>query len=216
MERYSSRPSARGLEVQHQLESSRLQDRQLGRLGALKDLADIGARATIRPSEACRVCDRLHSNSELWPPPLPPFSDAGPLFPGSPAIGSQRLSGWRAGPSADAVRLRQMAWVAETAKMLPPHALYQQCVTLYVCSNAKFWLSPSQSLSRFARAGTSFIMTRSLRQKLALRARTQGFEPGNGWSGMQGSPSTAAQASVKRIPLSDAQDAPSVPACSRQ
>src|SRR2546430_13175602 len=35
---------------------------------------------------------------------------------------------WRAGPSADAVRLRQMAWVAETAKLLPPHALYQQCV----------------------------------------------------------------------------------------
>ena len=66
------------------------------------------------------------------------FSDAGPFFPGSPAIGSQRLSGWRAGPSADAVRLRQMAWVVETAKMLPPHALYQQCVTLYVCSNAKF------------------------------------------------------------------------------
>jgi hypothetical protein len=56
----------------------------------------------------------------------------------------QTLSGWRAGPSADAVRLRQMAWVAETAKMLPPHAPYQQCVTLYVCSNAKFWPSPSQ------------------------------------------------------------------------
>jgi hypothetical protein len=31
---------------------------------------------------------------------------------------------WRAGPSADAVRLRQMAWVAETAKMLPPRALF--------------------------------------------------------------------------------------------
>jgi hypothetical protein len=29
----------------------------------------------------------------------------------------------RAGPSAVAVRLRQMAWVTETAKMLPPHAL---------------------------------------------------------------------------------------------
>jgi hypothetical protein len=25
--------------------------------------------------------DRLHSNSELWPPRLPPFSDAGRLFP---------------------------------------------------------------------------------------------------------------------------------------
>jgi hypothetical protein len=35
-----------------------------------------------------------------------------------------------------------MAWVAETAKMLPPHALYQQCVTLYVCSNAKFLAKP--------------------------------------------------------------------------
>jgi hypothetical protein len=31
--------------------------------------------------------------------------------------------GARAAPSAVAVRLRQMAWVAETAKMPPPHAL---------------------------------------------------------------------------------------------
>jgi hypothetical protein len=42
-------------------------------------------------------------------------------------ISGRGLRGWRAGPSADAVRLRQMTWVAETAKMLPPHALYQQC-----------------------------------------------------------------------------------------
>src|SRR5262249_40137918 len=37
----------RNLEVRHQLESGRLQDRQVGWLGALEDLADIGARLTI-------------------------------------------------------------------------------------------------------------------------------------------------------------------------
>jgi len=47
----------------------------------------------------------------------------GPLSLGSPAIGSKRLSGWRAGPSADAVRLRQMAWVAETANATAPRAV---------------------------------------------------------------------------------------------
>ena len=66
-------------------------------------------------------------------------------------ISGRGLRGWRAGPSADAVRLRQMTWVAETAKMLPPHALYQQCVTLCVCSNAKFWLRPANHRAGHAR-----------------------------------------------------------------
>ena len=39
----------------------------------------------------------------------------------------------RAGPSADAVRLRQMAWAAETAKTPPPRALRYnaQCCSLF-------------------------------------------------------------------------------------
>jgi hypothetical protein len=39
----------------------------------------------------------------------------------------------RAGPSADAVRLRQMGWAAETAKTPPPRALRYnaQCCSLF-------------------------------------------------------------------------------------
>ena len=44
------------------------------------------------------------------------------------ALGRRRhpggaVRGWRAGLSADAVRLRQIAWVAKTAKTPPPRAL---------------------------------------------------------------------------------------------
>src|SRR5690242_4761146 len=66
-----------------------------------------------------------------------PRSLLSPWRPGPVRVGERRRlgTGWvvvpfgipqlseRAGPSADAVRLRQMAWAAETAKTPPPRAL---------------------------------------------------------------------------------------------
>jgi hypothetical protein len=56
--------------------------------------------------------------------------------------------------------------------MLPPHALYQQCVTLYVCSNAKFLLRCSLAVE-LASSGVDLIHVGGDQASAAAKRSTQ-------------------------------------------
>src|SRR5437870_5375073 len=67
MQRHVEAQNLGGLEVDHQLERARLHDRQVGRLGAVENLAGVNADLTIRGGNAGSVADQAASQGEFAP-----------------------------------------------------------------------------------------------------------------------------------------------------